>query len=685
MVSIDREEQPHRPRGEAKIHNMRNLRATSTVIISLLAAGCTARAAPELADHHPKVAHLVVNLMEYEHYEPKKIDDDFSAAWLEAYLERLDPAHMIFLQSDVDEFQKYGTQLDDMVRQRKPDLSAGLDIYGRYQDRLAERTAAVERVLSGDIDLHTDDTWVLEDDPQGWPQSAAAADELWRKRITNDVLISELQDEQGIDRSREEIVESIRKRYDRKLKDVQSSGSADMLGAFLSAFSETFDPHSTYFKPADDDNFAINMSNSLEGIGARLKVDGDYTVVEDVIPGGPAALDGELQKGDRIIAVAQGRDKPEDIIGMRLDRVVAQIRGKKGTEVRLTVIPVDEPDQTRIIDITRDEVLLSESDAEGEVIEKDGRRYGLIEVPSFYIDQNRPLPGGGYYGASADVKRLVGELEAQDIDGLILDLRGNGGGSLSEAVAMAGLFIDRGPIVQVRDRDNTTEVLDDPDPSLVYDGPMVVLTDALSASASEIVAGALQDYGRAVVVGAEQTHGKGTVQRVVDLDYFLSQAWGVKARSGGLKLTIQKFYRVSGGSTQNRGVHSDIVLPSYWDGLDLFESDLDNALAYDEIDAARFRRVGDVSAVLPALREKSAARVAESEPFQELIEYLSEREADQSRSALSLNIDTRRQELKKDSEEEDESPSADADDRSKDFILQEGAAVLGDWITLQGS
>ncbi|MFT4979599.1 MAG: carboxyl-terminal processing protease, partial [Myxococcota bacterium] len=542
------------------------------------------------------------------------------------------------------------------------------------------------------VDLTTDEVWVLDSEAESWPESAAAADALWRKRITNDILVSELQAERGVARTRDEIVESISKRYARMLKDKMSADSADMLESFLGAFTHNFDPHSAYFKPATDDNFNIDISNSLEGIGARLRVDGDYTVVEDIVAGGPADLDGELQPGDRIVAVGQGGGMPEDVIGMRLDRVVAQIRGDKGTEVRLTVIPVDEPDTTRVVTITRDKVLLSESDAEGELIEKDGHKYGLIEVPSFYIDPNRPLPDGGYYGASADVRRLLGELEAEGMEGLILDFRGNGGGSLSEAIAMAGLFIDSGPIVQIRDRSGDTEVLSDPDRELVYDGPMVVLTDPLSASASEIVAGALQDYGRAVVVGAETTHGKGTVQRVVDLDYFLSQAWGIQARSGGLKLTIQKFYRVSGGSTQNRGVLSDVVLPSYWDGLDIYESDLENALAYDEIEAARFRSVGDVGSAAENLRASSATRIAQSEDFQTLAVDLAERAEGKDRTELSLNIDTRRAELEAATEGEEAEPEGEEEeeeedagpDRAADFILQEAAAVLGDWIGLQG-
>lgn len=661
---------------------------TSCVLLGIGLAACTARAAPDLADHHPQVAHLVVNLMEYQHYEPHAVDDAFSAAWLDGYLEALDPNRMVFVQSDIQEFQRYSNRLDDLVRRRSPDLDVAIEIYGRYQERLQERTDAVMSILDQPIDLTTSEVWDYDPDRTTWPANAAAANDLWRMRVTNDVLISTLQAERGIARSREEIVDTIRKRYDRKLKDDLAADSGDVLEKFLSAFTSEFDPHSAYFRPATSDNFDIDISNSLEGIGARLKVDGDYTVIDSIVPGGPAALDGELQPGDRVVGVAQGTEAPEDVIGMRLDRVVRLIRGPKDTEVRLTVIPVDAPSETRVVSIVRDKVLLSESDADGSIIEHDGHRYGLIEVPSFYIDQNRPLPGGGYYGASADVRRLIGELSEQGMEGLIVDFRGNGGGSLSEAVSMAGLFIHSGPVVQIRDQSGEVEIMEDPDPSLVYDGPLMVLTDPLSASASEIVAGALQDYGRAVVVGAETTHGKGTVQRLWDLDYFLAQVSGIEARSGALKMTIQKFYRVSGGSTQNRGVRSDVVLPSYWDGLEVFESNLDNALAYDEIAAAQFRPVGNVDPVLAQLQQQSAQRVAGSEDFQSLLTELAEREAAREDTTLSLNIDTRRSEL--DPVEPEESTAEDAteevDDAQRhqdDFVLQEAAAILNDWISLQ--
>ncbi|MEL6346466.1 MAG: carboxy terminal-processing peptidase [Myxococcota bacterium] len=668
---------------------MRRLGVWTTILL----AGCAAKASPELDEHHPMVAGLVATLMKYQHYEPRDVDDGLSVAWMDSYLETLDPNRMIFLRSDVEEFKRWERDLDDDIRERKPKLQAAEKIYERYQERMAQRINSVQVYLKTDIDLTADEIWRYDRSEAEWPKTDADADALWQKRIKNEIIIRELAE--GVDRERSDITETLQNRYTRILRDTASANANDMLELYLGAFTRTFDPHSAYFKPATNEDFEIEISNSLEGIGARLQAEGDYTLVKDIVPGGPAERDGELQPGDKIIAVGQGADEPEDVVGMRLDRVVRLIRGKKNTEVRLTVIPVDDQDTTRVVDITRDKVLLSESDADAKVIEVNGQKLGVIDVPSFYVDNTRRLGVDRYHGVAEDVERLSKELREQDVDGLILDLRGNGGGSLREAVEMAGLFIDKGPMVQVRDRDGETETLSDPAPGLVYEGPMVVLTDPLSASASEIVAGALQDYGRAVVVGAETTHGKGTVQQLLDLDHFFRRLVGgqPEARSGALKLTIQKFYRVSGGSTQNRGVRSDVVLPSGWDGLDVYESDLENALAYDEIAPARYTPVGDLTDVLPTLQQKSAARVAANEDFTELIEQVAQREKDSEEDTISLNLETRRAEQAAE-QAADRSDTDDAGieeeterepDVTDDFILMEAGAILNDWIALTPS
>lgn len=656
-------------------------------LVAVMLAGCSAKASPEfdpdstptLAEHHPMVASLVTTLLRYQHYDPRNIDDALSEAWLEDYLASLDFNRMIFLASDIEEFSRFADALDDDVTSKKPQMEAATFIYARYQERLAERIASAQAALKAPIDLHGSEAWEIDRTEAPWPASAAEADALWRLQVMEQVLLAELA---GTDRA--EILSRLERRYDRNLKDVLSADANDVMEHYLTALTQNFDPHSTYFKPASSDDFDIDISNAVEGIGAQLRTDGMYTTVVRIIPGGPADLDGRLQPGDKIIAVGQGAKEPEDIIDLRIDRVVRQIRGKKGTEVRLTVIPVDAVNnsETRVIGLIRDQVALTESDAEKSTLEVGDHTFGVISVPSFYMDSSgRKETDPEYKSAASDTRRLLVELQQEEIDGLILDLRGNGGGSLYEAVELAGLFVTRGPMVQVRDREGNNEVLRDPDGSIVYDGPLVVLTDPLSASASEIVAGAIQDYGRGVVVGAQTTHGKGTVQQIIDLDMFVSRMTGGSsaARSGALKVTTQKFYRVSGGSTQNRGVLSDVVLPSPWDGLDVYESDLDNALPWDEIAPARYSAV-DAIPGLDALKERSAGRVAASEDFQTLLSDLAERERLSEETTISLNIDERRKLIDDHGEEAEES-----EEEVNDFILDEAGAILSDIIELSES
>jgi len=656
-------------------------------LVVLLLAGCSAEAAPEfdpgktpeLAEHHPMVASLVTTLLRYQHYEPRDINDSLSEVWLEGYLKSLDFNRTTFLASDIEEFSRFTRKLDDDVLSKAPQMEAATLIYARYQERISERITAAQAALKQPIDLNGTATWTLDRSELPWPSTAAEANGLWREQVMESVLAAELQ---GTERA--EVLERLDKRYERVLKDVLSAEANDVMEYYLDALTRNFDPHSVYFKPSTSDDFDIEISNSVEGIGAQLRTEGMYTTIVRIIPGGPADLDGTLQPGDKIIAVAQGLAEPEDIIDLRIDRVVRQIRGKKGTEVRLTVIPVDAADNadTRIVPLIRDQVALTESDAERTAIQVGDQTFGVIDVPSFYMDSSgRKESDPEYKSVSSDVRRLLGELKAEAVDGVILDLRGNGGGSLYEAVELSGLFVSRGPMVQVRDREGNNEVLRDPDNSTVYDGPLVVLTDPLSASASEIVAGAIQDYGRGLVVGAQTTHGKGTVQQIVDLDMFIERMTGGSSagRAGALKVTTQKFYRVSGGSTQNRGVLSDIVLPSPWDGLDVYESDLDNALPWDEIEPARYTPVGSISGI-DTLQARSSERVTTSEDFQELLENLSERERRSEETEISLNIETRRQQL----ESDDGAEEVAEDEEPNDFILREAGAVLSDYIELAG-
>jgi len=660
------------------------------LVVAMWFSGSESIAAPAPGAEHVFAASLVGRLLGGYHYKPIRVDDTLSQAWLDRYIDTLDYSHMVFLASDIEEFQQWSTTLDDDIMSNQPVMAAATLIYSRYQERFEERVAAAQLVLSQPIDLQQDRSLTIDRSEAPFPSTAAEAQALWSLRVVGQVLEGDLQGT-----PREETVERLSKRYERRRKELMRADAADVLELYLGSLSSVFDPHSTYFKPATSDNFDIDISNSVEGIGARLRVVEEYTTIEELIPGGPAFTDGQLQVGDRIIAVAQGVEPAEDIVDLRIDRVVRLIRGPKGSEVRLTIIPVDAGDssETTVITLIRDKVVLTESEAESSVIQIGEGDFahdiGVVTIPSFYIDGAARAAGDpDFRRVSRDVARLLGEMS--EIDGLVLDLRGNGGGSLGEAVAVTGLFIDGGPVCQVRDRDGDIDVLSDRDRGQLYDGPLVVLTDPLSASASEIVAGALQDYGLAVVVGAATTHGKGTVQNIFDLDRLIaSMGSGIDdVRAGAMKVTIQKFYRVSGGSTQNRGVQSDIVLPSPWDGLDLYESDLDNALQWDEIEATRYQSSRLNTELSDELLTRSAARVAASEDFSELVAQLAERAEDSNRQTLSLNIDTRRALMGEEESEkdEDESQSETEDEEVEDdFILDEAVFIVNDWIQTQNN
>ena len=654
---------------------------------------CCAWGAPETTSRDGSVAGVVALLLEHQHYAPQRVDDELSRRWLAAYLESLDANHMIFLDADVAEFVKrYGTSLDDDIGKTRPRLDAATDIYARYETRMAERLTAARATLAGELRMDTDETWEPDREDAPWPATAAEADDLWRRLVIDQVLRGEL-----LDQPRDEVVKRLTKRFDRLEDGTQDVERDDVLEIYLDALTRLFDPHTAYFKPATIDNFDIEVSNAVEGIGARLRYEDDYTIVDDVLAGGPASLDGRLQPGDRITAVAQGDEDFVDIVGMRLDHVVRLIRGKKGTPVRLMIIPVDEPNQstTRTIALVRDEVLLTESDADMHVLEGADGKIGVIDLPSFYADMEAMSNGDGpWRGATADVSRLLDELKAQEVDGIILDLRDNGGGSLREAVQMAGLFLDKGPVVQVRSGEGRVEVLDDEDAGAAWSGPLLVLTSPLSASASEIVAGAIQDDGRGLIVGAETTHGKGSVQQVLDLDPLMERMYGKSpdgSRAGALKITTQLFYRVSGSSTQNKGVHSDIALPSPWEGLDVYESDLDNALPWHQIAATRYAPAGDLSGLIPELQRRSSTRVSGSEDFTELDALLDRRDEARARKVLSLNLEARRAlqepeepELPGDEATDPDKEASEADALAHDFILQEAAAILRDQISLGG-
>jgi carboxyl-terminal processing protease len=663
-------------------------------VASLLASTASAADALEPKPYAPEIANLVVSMLEELHYEKKELNDDLSEVWFDVWLDTLDYQRMYLLADDVKRFDSWRTRLDDAVGGQPADLSVATDMFRLTQQRVKERSAFALSVLDEGVDITDEEMWVPNRHDAGtpWASSTDELDRVWRQRVEHDLIAGLLVDcgadkPECFDERKGEVVERLRKRYERYGKNYDEMDSIDVLEMFLGALSSTYDPHSTWFAPARNDNFDIEITNSVEGIGAQLRVRDDYTTVEKVIEGGPAAKNGELQPGDRIIAVAQGDEEPVDVVGWRIDKVVKLIRGPKGTEVRLLVHPADAKDPSVVAEIRleRDRVDLEESAASLEMRQVEGRQIAVLDVPSFYLGATRLEPG-----VAGDVKELLLEAKAKGAEGVVLDLSRNGGGSLREAVDLAGLFITTGPVVQIRDRDSKVSPLHDPDRRQVWSGPLVVLTSQISASASEIVAGALQDYDRAVIVGGAQTHGKGTVQQVADLTRMMRGARGYDEQVGGaLKLTIQKFYRISGHSTQRKGVVPDIILPTPYDGLDVLEGDLDHALVWDEIPMLPHAKAEGFDDVLPKLREASTRRVTASEDFQELAEQIAERERREADPQVSLNLEARRLELlafqKEEEEEEEEGEEEVVGGKTPTYLLDEAVHVLADLIELRST
>jgi len=591
------------------------------------------------------VATSVVRLLQQGHYSRTKIDDNMGEKILMAYIESLDYNHLFFTQEDIDEFTaKYGTTMDTLLQ--RGDLAPAFEIFARYKDRVTQRVANVKELAGKKYDFSSDRMVVLNRTKEPWPKDQADADRLWADRIEGELLQEKL-NEHAID-SPQKVVD---RRYDQVLRNVREMDEENVTKLMLSAVAQTYDPHSEYLSPSDLENFSIHMRLSLVGVGAVLKSDDGYARVMEVVPGGPADLDGRLKVNDRIAAVAQGTNEFEDVVDMKLDKVVEKIRGKKGSIVRLQVIPGEatDPSKRTVINITRDEVKLKDSEAKAEVIDipdANGRirRMGWITLPSFYAAMDRRGEENAK-STTEDVNALLKRLKKEKIEGLVIDLRRDGGGSLEEAINLTGLFIPRGPVVQSKDADGKISVSEDRDPQVQYDGPLVVLTNRLSASASEIFAAALQDYGRAVVVGDERTFGKGTVQTMIEIGKLMPFFSLGAADAGALKLTIQKFYRVKGGSTQQKGVASDIVLPSLTDTPEIGESALKQPLPYDEVAPAKIDGVASGSLFLEQLRERSARRLAGDIEFAYVRDDSARMKAKIEKNAVTLNESARRSEL----------------------------------------
>jgi len=564
--------------------------------------------------YHDRTLKLVNYFVERYHYRKTRLDDPLSSQILDRYLDALDANRSYFLASDIESFEAFRYELDDYLGAQ--DTDPLFAIFNTYRRRVLDRIDYALGLLDEGFNFSVDEIYPFDRTEAPWAIDSADINDLWRRRVKNDYLILKLEGKEP-----QEIIRTLRDRYQQQKRRVLQISSQDVFQTLVNAYMSAIEPHTGYFSPRATENFKIRMSLSLEGIGAVLQTQNEFTVVQRVVPGGPAELEGTLRSGDRIVGVGQGNTDPVvDVIGWRLDDVVDLIRGPKGSVVRLQLRPDPKTGNTesRMLALTRDEIKLEEQAAQSSLLEvrsaENVRRIGVIDIPTFYVDFDARARGDSdYRSTTRDVRRLIGELESEGMDGLIIDLRGNGGGGLGEAISLTGLFIVSGPVVQVRDARGRTRVNRDPSDDIAYSGPLAVIVDRDSASASEIFSGAIQDYQRGLIVG-ESTYGKGTVQNLIDLDRY---AQDPEQPLGQLKLTIAQFFRVSGASTQHRGVVPDIVLPGRGADLPYGEKALENALPFAQIDSTTFSSYSDENPGydLGQLRELHSQRIRNDPDF----------------------------------------------------------------------
>ncbi|HYG21879.1 MAG TPA: carboxy terminal-processing peptidase [Verrucomicrobiae bacterium] len=635
-----------------------------------------------------QIAFWTAYLLQKYHYSHQPFDDRISSQFLDSYLEALDPQHMHFLQSDLNGFDRYRTNLDNMLvtRSGTGDVSPGFEVFGRYIERLRERVEYVDELLKKEkFEFNTDERIAVDRRESPYPADLNEARELWRQRLRFEYLQEKLtlQDKKAkADKGEskpdaepevplhDKIVDTLSHRNTRALKRFADWDKNDILGIYLTALSRVYDPHSDYFNRTQLEQFKISMNLQLFGIGAELRAEDGYCKVAKLLPGGPAMKSKKINAEDLIVAVAQSNAAPVDVVDMDLTKIVQMIRGPKGTLVRLTLAPAGKKSERTEITLIRDEIPLEDQAAKGRIIDmpngKGVTRLGVITLPSFYA----PMLDGsaaarkdvlGKY-TSIDVAKLLSKFKQENVKGVILDLRYNGGGSLEEAIKVTGLFIKEGPVVQVRDMDGTVQVDKDTDSSVAYDGPLIVFTSRFSASASEIVAGALQDYGRALIVGDISTHGKGTVQTVQSLRPLMRLS-ETDPEPGALKFTIRKFYRASGGSTQLEGVNPDIVLPSRFNySKDIGERALDNPMPWDEISSAKYTPVNTVQPYLAELLKRFTHRISTNQDFVYIREDIEEYRKAQADRTISLN---EQQRIKEQEEAEQRQKARDKELRAR--------------------
>jgi len=646
------------------------------------------------------IAMVTARMLEHFQYLRQPFNDAVSSKFLDRYIDTFDPQHLHFLQSDLAQFEKYRTNLDHLTLptgRTPPDTKPAFEIFNRFVERLQQRVEYADELLHNEeFTFDTDERVVLNRKDLPFPKDVDEAKKFWKERLRAEYLQEKLgkidakknaaapalkaaekkfapdsaadasiavpqvavtgtNSTEGLEPKKteaEQIVETLSHRYHRNLHTFMDWDNDDVLQVYLTALAHVYDPHSDYFNRAQLDSFAIGMNLSLFGIGAELTSEDGYCTIHRLLPGGPASKSGKIKESDRIVAVAQSNQPPVDVVDMSLSKAVQLIRGPKGTQVTLTMIPAGSEART-VLTLVRDEIKLEDQEAKAKLIElpstQGNLRLGVIDLPSFYapFDPSNTRGKAEARSTTEDVKRLINKLKQENVAGIILDLRRNGGGSLEEAINLTGLFIKEGPVVQVKDYDGSVTEDDDRDPSVLYDGPLIVLTSRFSASASEILAGALQDYGRALIVGDSSTHGKGTVQSVQPLRDMLVRMGvrGLTNDPGALKLTIKKFYRASGASTQLKGVVPDIVLPSVFnESPDIGEKALENPLAWDTIASAKFDHLNRVEPFLNELRKRSTERLATDKEYgyiREDIQFFKKQQADKT---VSLNEKARLQE-----------------------------------------
>jgi carboxyl-terminal processing protease len=634
-------------------------------------------------------AKIVVQMIPQFHVSRKTVDDRVSSMLLDAFLKDLDPAKLYFQQEDIDEFAKYRVSLDDALK--NGDVQFGYDVFKRYKERLVVQLTKAHELIDASQDFEVEESMTINGDDLPWARTQEEVDERWRKRIKYDLLQFKLDKETD-----EEGRKRLHSRYKTVQRNIEQMKQSEILEFYLTALTTCFDPHSTYMSPESAEDFDIQMRLSLDGIGASLRSEDGYTIVNQVMPGGPADKDGRLKDKDKIVGVGQETGEIEEVYEVKLSEVVRKIRGKAGTKVRLRVLTA-LTGETVVYELTRDKVALQESEAKGEIIETQDRvgragKIGIISLPSFYRDFG--AEDGNGKSAAVDVEKILNDFRDQGgVDAIVMDLRGNGGGALSEAVEISGHFIDQGPVVQVKDPTGRVKELDDEVPGALYTGPLIVVCNRLSASASEIFAGVIKDYRRGIIIGDSTTHGKGTVQNLMPVSarQGFRPFGGEGSDLGRLKMTIQQFYRVNGDSTQNRGVRSDVVLPSILDHIDEGEAGLDNALPFDQIRNARYAPGNRVSTdLIAALQKSSESRVGGNEDFKKVEQGISRFMERKNRKEVSLKESVLRAERETDKaiveEEKKQLGEDDPDKKSKEvfpknFYNDELLNVTLDYVT----